>query len=103
MCRAQVRYQRLDVAVEAERAGDIVRGPDWQDRQGNLAVAEPAGDPRYGAVTAGDDHQVPSLAQGLPVVVLARLIFGPEPGGFELAHQLVGIGMRSAGGRIVKQ
>jgi hypothetical protein len=81
-----MRYQRLDIAVEAERAGDIVRGPDRHDRQGNLPVAEPTGDPRYRAVTAGDDHEIPSLAEGLLVVVLARLIFGPEAGGFELAH-----------------
>ena len=103
LCRRQVRYQCLDVAVEAKRASNIVGGPDRQDCQGNVAVAKPTGDPRHGAVAAGDDHQVPSLAQGLLVVVLARLIFGPKTSDFQLAHQLVGIGMRGAGGRIVKQ
>ena len=37
------------------------------------------------------------------VVILARLVFGAKTSDFQLAHQLVGIGMRSAGGRIVKQ
>src|SRR4029453_13502130 len=86
LCLGQARYQRLDIAVDAERAGDIVRGPEWQNRQGNLAGWGTAGPLPHRAVTTGDDHEVPSLAEGLLIIVLTRLIFGPETSGFELAH-----------------
>ena len=101
---AQMRYQSLYVAVEAERAGDIVGGPNRQDCEGNVTVGEPTGDPRHGAVSAGDDHEIPLLTEG-PSCSLSLLIdwyLGRSPAALELAHQLFSIWVCSAGGRIVK-
>ena len=64
----QVRYHRLDVIVKAKRAGNIVGGPDRQDRHRNLAVAQGTRDPCHRAVAAGDDHEIPLLVEHVLIV-----------------------------------